>query len=77
MAIAKNILNMKKNQPARIKEMRVDNSAKRRLLDIGLTKGACIQYKGKAPLGDPILINLRGVDLALRKADAAKIFIDD
>lgn len=72
----KTVLNLGINNSALIKDVQVKDSTKRRLLDIGLTKGSRITLKGRAPLGDPILINLRGIDLALRKSDAAKIIID-
>ncbi len=72
----KTVLNMPKNMVGTIKDIQIKDSTKRRLLDIGLTKGSQIFYKGNAPLGDPILINFRGIDLALRKADAANIIIE-
>ncbi len=46
---------------------------RRRLLDMGLTKGTKIYVKKVAPLGDPIEITLRGYDLSLRKDEAAFI----
>lgn len=72
----KTLLELEKNKAAIIKEVAVKDTTKRRLLDLGLTKGSKVIVKGKAPLGDPILVNLRGIDLALRKADAAKIIIE-
>lgn len=72
----KTILTMKKDRAGIIKDIKIKESTKRRLLDIGLTKGSRIFFKGNAPLGDPVLINFRGIDLALRKSDAANIIIE-
>lgn len=60
----------------KVKEVLVQESTKRRLMDIGLTKGANVFVKGKAPLGDPLIINIRGFDLAIRKADAKNIIVE-
>ncbi|HHT83225.1 MAG TPA: ferrous iron transport protein A [Clostridiales bacterium] len=72
----KTLLDLEYNKAAVIKDVGVKDATKRRLLDLGLTKGASVVLKGKAPLGDPILIGLRGFDLALRKSDAAKILVE-
>jgi ferrous iron transport protein A len=47
----------------------------KRLLALGCTNGTEIMVKACAPLGDPIIINLRGFNLAIRKKDAKNIFI--
>jgi ferrous iron transport protein A len=44
-----------------------------RLLELGITKGTSIQIRGKAPLGDPIMITARGCQFAIRKKDAREI----
>ncbi|MDE6398705.1 MAG: ferrous iron transport protein A [Clostridiales bacterium] len=44
---------------------------RRRLFDMGVTPGATVQMRKKAPLGDPIEVTLRGYELTLRKAEAA------
>lgn len=50
---------------------------KRRVMDMGLTKGTEIYVRKVAPLGDPIQINLRGYELSLRKNDAELIEIEE
>ena len=45
----------------------------RRLLELGITKGTSIQIRGKAPLGDPLMIIARGCQFAIRKKDAREI----
>ena len=52
-----------------------DNPLRRRLLDMGLTPGVTVTMLRTAPLGDPLLLSLRGYKLALRRSDAACISI--
>ena len=47
-----------------------EGAIKRRIMDMGITKGVVIRVVKVAPLGDPIEINVRGYELSLRKADA-------
>ncbi|MBP3697303.1 MAG: ferrous iron transport protein A [Clostridia bacterium] len=49
---------------------------KRRILDMGITKGVEIYIRKVAPLGDPIEVTVRGYELSIRKADAEMIEID-
>ncbi len=48
---------------------------KRRLMDMGITKGTNIYVRKVAPLGDPVEVTVRGYELSLRKADAEKISV--
>ena len=48
---------------------------KRRIMDMGITKGTQIFVRKVAPLGDPVEITVRGYELSLRKADADMIFV--
>ncbi|HPR24361.1 MAG TPA: ferrous iron transport protein A [Bacillota bacterium] len=50
-------------------------AVKRRLMDMGITKGTEIHVRKVAPLGDPVEINVRGYELSLRKSDAGMIEI--
>jgi len=50
-------------------------SLKRRIMDMGITKGTSIFVRKLAPLGDPIELTVRGYELSLRKADAENIII--
>lgn len=52
-----------------------EGAVRRRLFDMGITPGARIYLRKKAPLGDPIEISLRGYELTLRKAEAAHVEI--
>lgn len=50
-----------------------EGATKRRIMDMGITKGASITVRKIAPLGDPIEVTVRGYELSLRKEDAALI----
>ena len=49
---------------------------KRRIMDMGITKGVSIYVRKVAPLGDPIEVTVRGYELSLRKADAEMIEVE-
>ena len=53
-----------------------EGAVKRRIMDMGITKGVRIFVKKVAPLGDPIEITVRGYELSLRKDDAEKIIVE-
>ncbi|GAA0077712.1 ferrous iron transport protein A [Clostridium sp. CTA-5] len=52
-----------------------DSKLKKRLSALGCIKGTEVEFKRKAPLGDPIIITFRGFDLAIRKKDAKNILL--
>ena len=52
-----------------------EGAVKRRIMDMGITKGVEIYVRKVAPLGDPVEVTVRGYELSLRKADAAMIEI--
>ena len=54
-----------------------EGSIKRRIMDMGFTKGTVRVIRKVAPLGDPIQITLRDYELSLRKADAEKILVEE
>ncbi len=53
-----------------------EGATKRRIMDMGITKGAVVYVRKVAPLGDPIEVTVRGYELSLRKADAEKIIVE-
>ncbi len=57
----------------KVKAVRGEGVVRRRLFDMGITPGAEIYLRKKAPLGDPIEISIRGYELTLRKAEAAQV----
>ena len=60
------------------KVVRVDaeGALKRRLMDMGLTRGTMVTFRKVAPLGDPIEITVRGYELSIRKDEAANIWVN-
>lgn len=56
-----------------VKKLSGEGAVKRRIMDMGITKGTEIYVRKVAPLGDPIEVTVRGYELSLRKADAAMI----
>ena len=53
-----------------------EGAVKRRIMDMGLTKGVEVYIRKVAPLGDPIEITVRGYELSIRKADAEMIEVE-
>ncbi len=53
-----------------------EGAVKRRIMDMGLTKGVDVHIRKVAPLGDPVEVTVRGYELSLRKADAEMIEIE-
>ena len=53
-----------------------DGAYKRRIMDMGITKGVDIYVRKVAPLGDPVEVTVRGYELSLRKADAEMIEVE-
>lgn len=60
----------------RVVKLHGEGAVKRRIMDMGLTKGVEVHIRKAAPLGDPIEITVRGYELSLRKADAEMIEIE-
>ena len=63
-------------QTVRVKKLTGDGPVKRRIMDMGITKGVEINIRKVAPLGDPIEVTVRGHELSVRKADAAMIEVE-
>lgn len=61
---------------ARVVKLYGEGATKRRIMDMGITKGVEVYVRKVAPLGDPIEITVRGYELTLRKADAEMIEVE-
>ena len=61
---------------AKVVRIHGEGAVKRRIMDMGITKGVEIYVRKVAPLGDPIEITVRGDELSLRKADAESIEVE-
>lgn len=70
-----NLLGMKIGDKQVVKGIDKENTVRRRLLDMGITPGVTVEVTGKAPMGDPIEITVRGYKLTLRKDEAKAILI--
>lgn len=62
-------------ETVRVVKLHGEGAVKRRIMDMGITKGVDIYVRKVAPLGDPIEVTVRGYELSLRKADAEMIEI--
>lgn len=60
-------------QTVTVKKLHGEGALKRRIMDMGITKGVEIYIRKVAPLGDPVEINVRGYELSLRKGDAEMV----
>lgn len=63
-------------QTVRVVKLHGEGAVKRRIMDMGLTRGVEVSVRKVAPLGDPIEVTVRGYELSLRKADAAMIEVE-
>ncbi|MBR0514519.1 MAG: ferrous iron transport protein A [Clostridia bacterium] len=61
---------------AKVVRIHGEGAVKRRIMDMGITRGVEIHVRKVAPLGDPIEITVRGYELSLRKADAESIEVE-
>ena len=59
-----------------VQRLQGEGAVKRRIMDMGITKGVEVYVRKVAPLGDPIEVTVRGYELSLRKADAEMIEIE-
>ena len=63
-------------QTVKVKKLTGEGAVKRRIMDMGITKGVEIYVRKVAPLGDPIEVTVRDYELSIRKADAAMIEVE-
>lgn len=72
----KTLKDVKVGKKAIVVKVHGAGALKRRIMDMGITKGVEIYVRKVAPLGDPIEMNLRGYELSLRKADAEMVEVE-
>ena len=68
---------VKVGETVRVKKLGGEGAVKRRIMDMGITKGVEIYVRKVAPLGDPVEITVRGYELSLRKADAEMVEVEE
>ncbi len=69
----KTLRDVKVGESTTVVKLHGEGATKRRIMDMGVTKGVEVYVRKVAPLGDPIEVNVRGYELSLRKADAEMI----
>lgn len=74
--MGRNLKELKPGEKAVIIKITGEGPVKRRLMDMGVTKGAEVLIRKVAPLGDPIEVNIRGYELTFRKAEAENIIVE-
>ena len=72
----KTLKDVKIGKSARVVKLHGEGAVKRRIMDMGMTKGVEVKVRKVAPLGDPIEVTLRGYELSLRKEDAQMIEVE-
>ena len=69
----KTLKDVKVGETVTVAKLHGEGPVKRRIMDMGITKGVSVYVRKVAPLGDPVEVTVRGYELSLRKADAAMI----
>ena len=72
----KTLKEAKIGQTVKVVKLHGEGAVKRRIMDMGLTKGTEVYVRKVAPLGDPVEVTVRGYELSIRKADAEMIEIE-
>jgi len=72
----KTLREVKVGETAKVVRLHGEGAVKRRIMDMGITRGIEIYVRKVAPLGDPVEINVRGYELSIRKADAEMIEVE-
>ena len=72
----KTLREAKVGETVKVIKLHGEGAVKRRIMDMGITKGIEVYIRNAAPLGDPVEVTVRGYELSLRKADAEMIEIE-
>ena len=72
----KTLRNVKVGDTVKVVKLHGEGAVKRRIMDMGITKGVEVFVRKLAPLGDPVEVNVRGYELSIRKADAEMIEVE-
>ena len=72
----KTLKDAKVGQTVKVLKLHGEGAVRRRIMDMGLTRGVEVYIRKFAPLGDPMELYLRGYELSLRKADAAMVEVE-
>lgn len=72
----KTLKDTKVDETVKVVKLTGEGAVKRRIMDMGITKGVEVHIRKVAPLGDPVEVTVRGYELSLRKADAEMIEVE-
>ena len=72
----KTLREVKIGETVKVVKLHGEGAVKRRIMDMGITKGTEVHIRKVAPLGDPVEVTVRGYELSIRKADAEMIEIE-
>lgn len=72
----KTLRDVKVGETVKVVKLHGEGAVKRRIMDMGITRGVEVNIRKVAPLGDPVEVNVRGYELSLRKADAEMIEVE-
>ena len=72
----KTLREAKIGETVKVVKLHGEGAVKRRIMDMGITKGVEVYVRKLAPLGDPIVVNVRNYELSIRKADAEMIEVE-
>ena len=72
----KTLREVKVGDTVKVVKLHGEGAVKRRIMDMGLTKGVEVYIRKVAPLGDPVEVTVRGYELSLRKADAEMVEVE-
>ena len=72
----KTLRDVKVGETAKVVKLHGEGAVKRRIMDMGITKGVEVYVRKLAPLGDPVELTVRGYELSLRKADAEMVEVE-
>ena len=72
----KTLRDAKVGETVKVVKLHGEGAVKRRIMDMGITKGVEVYVRKLTPLGDPVEVNVRGYELSIRKADAEMIEVE-
>ena len=72
----KTLKEAKVGSTVKVVKLHGEGAVKRRIMDMGITRGVEVYIRKVAPLGDPVEVNVRGYELSLRKADAEMVEVE-
>ena len=76
VTLVKTVKDLRIGESANVVKLYGEGAVKRRIMDMGITKGTSVTLRKVAPLGDPLELRVRGYELSIRKSDAEMIEVE-